>query len=113
MADCLQLNHRLSTCCLENAADKLASVHGIKVRSRFRHLWKALEFVRSGSHLHDVCCKATQWNSMLSDALNLLFALQPGNIVINPSVVRNKAGNAVTPRKFLVCAGPRCCRMQS
>lgn len=39
-----------------------------------------------------------------ADALRLLFS-QPGNIVINPSVVRNKAGNAVTPRKFLVRVG--------
>jgi hypothetical protein len=32
--------------------------------------------------------------------------LQPGNIVINPAVVRNKAVHAITPRKFLVSTLP-------
>ena len=45
---------------------------------------------------HEVFCP------LCLTSFTLLVGMQPGKIVINPAVVRNKSANAVTPRKFLV-----------
>ena len=119
--------HGGEVCFLEDAADKLARVHGLKVHilliaSTVAGGMPAMSLVAIVLLLPVLCSgwvpeqKDREYCSLCLAIATLYVGMQPGKIVINPAVVRNKSANAVTPRKFLVspvhCIYLQCCRRQ-